>query len=162
VNPLTPADEPRNQGIRGNRCPRFRGFLGGSVVALVAAHVATSALHFFDNATRFGHYHDEATAVLNPTTVVVAWVLQTALGLIALVLFRRGRAAGRPLLLLYGTLGLAGLLHYAAPPSHAMGFAMHGLIALEAATGVAVVVAVALGRRISPSGASAPPFAAFK
>lgn len=118
-----------------------------TLAAFVAAHLIASLAHFADNAARFGHYHDGATLVLNPTTVVAAWVAQTLFGLAGLRLARRGHRAGRPMLAMYGLLGLAGLLHYAAPPSHAMGLAMHALIALEAATGLALAGAVAAGRR---------------
>src|SRR5688572_27286276 len=111
--------------------------------AAFAAHAVASLLHFADNAARFDHYHDEATFLLDPTAIVVAWVLQTALGLAGLLVARRGHRAGVPLLMAYGAVGFAGLLHYAAPPSHAMGAIMHALIALEAATGLAVVVAAA-------------------
>lgn len=115
-------------------------------MALVVAHAAASALHFADNAVRFGHYHDQATAWLNPTTVVVAWVAQTSLGLAGLLLQRRGSWAGVPMLLAYGALGFAGLLHYVAPPSQAMGFAMHALITLEGATGLALLLGMLVAR----------------
>ncbi len=114
------------------------------LIALVAAHVLASALHFADNALRFDHYHDEAKLLLNPTIVFVAWFVQTGLGLAGLALQRRGRAAGRPLLVVYGALGLAGLLHYAAPPTGGLHTEMHLLIALEAATGLALALALVL------------------
>lgn len=116
------------------------------LVSLVGAHLTASALHFADNAVRFGHYHDEATAWLNPTVVVVAWFVQAALGAAGLVLHRRGNRAGRPLLLAFAVLGFAGFLHYLAPPSHAMDAWTHGLIALEAATGLALLVAFLVPR----------------
>lgn len=130
----------------------------------MAAHVVGSALHFADNALRFHHYHDVATAWLNPTTVVIAWVLQNTLGLLGLAFFRRGQAAGRPLLVAYGVLGLAGFLHYAAPPSHGMDLGMQALIVLEAATGSALAATVLWPRppEGSPQGPPTPPFAAFK
>ena len=114
----------------------------GTITALVAAHVVSSAAHFADNATRFAGYHDEATLILNPTTVVVAWVVQTAFGLAGLRLFTRGHRSGRLMLMVYAALGFAGLLHYLAPPSHAMDVWMHVLIALEATTGLVLLLAL--------------------
>src|SRR5688500_10950564 len=114
-----------------------------------------SALHFADNAARFDHYHDEATFWLNPGAVVLAWVFQTALGLGGLLLHRRSSPLGRPFLFAYAFLGFAGLLHYVAPPSHGLEPLMHGLIVLEAATGLALLTALlwrstAAGRRQKP------------
>jgi hypothetical protein len=131
------------------------------VTLLVAAHVVSSAFHFADNALRFSHYHDQATMWLNPTSVVVFWFVQTAFGLAGLILLRRGRRAGRPMLVAYGALGFAGFLHYLAPPSHPMGVEMHALILLEAATGLALMVAV-LWPTPPPATPPTPPFAAFK
>lgn len=114
-----------------------------TLAGLVAAHLAASLLHLADNALRFGHYHDDATPWLNPTTVVAFWLAQTALGLAGLALHRRGKRVGWPMLLAYGALGFAGLLHYLAPLSHAMGVWMHALIVLEALTGAALLAGLA-------------------
>ena len=120
------------------------------LAALVAAHVLSSALHFADSALRFDHYHDEAKLLLNPVIVVIAWFLQTGLGLTGLALQRRGRAAGRPLLVAYGALGLAGLLHYLAPPAGGLHAEMQVLIGLEAATGLALGLILVLTWKDEP------------
>lgn len=112
------------------------------LVALVAAHLAASLLHFADNALRFDRYHADSTHWLTPGIVVVAWFVQAALGITGLLLHRRGHSAGRPLLLLFGLLGFAGLAHYAAGMPRPDAW-MHALIALEALTGAALLAAPA-------------------
>ncbi|MHB1262534.1 MAG: hypothetical protein ACYC2H_12560 [Thermoplasmatota archaeon] len=128
-------------------------FATAPIAAFVIAHVASSALHFADNALRFGHYHDAATPWLNPTVVVVAWFVQTALGVAGFMLHRGGHRAGKPLLIVYGALGFAGLLHYLVLPDGGLGgWAPDALIGLEAATGLGLLVAMLRdGPRPTPS-----------
>ncbi|HUR24457.1 MAG TPA: hypothetical protein VM327_00390 [Candidatus Thermoplasmatota archaeon] len=120
------------------------------LVALVAAHLVASLLHFADNALRFGRYHDAATPWLTPGIVVAAWFVQSAIGSVGLVLHRRGRKTGRPILMAFAALGFAGILHYAAgmPDPDAW---MHALIALEAVTGAALLVGLGLSKDADPS-----------
>jgi drug/metabolite transporter (DMT)-like permease len=114
---------------------------GRAVVPAFVAFLVASALHFADNAIRFDRYHDAATHWLTPTIVAIAWFVQTALGVGALALHRRGRRLGRPLLVVYAVLGFAGFLHYAAGMPHADA-GMHALIAFEAAAGLTLLVVV--------------------
>jgi len=111
----------------------------GLLISLLA-YMAASLFHHVHNAEFLGEYPN-MPAWLTAAGVYFAWVAVTAVGVIGFSLFRWGyRLAGLALLAIYGALGLFGLGHYTVAPMAAHTSTMHLTIALEAATGVLLMI----------------------
>lgn len=99
-------------------------------------YAAASLFHHVHNAEFLGHYPN-MPGWLSPSVVYAAWLGATAIGVLGYWLRRRA------LLVAYGCYGLGALAHYALAPMSAHTPMMHLSIALEAATALGVLVAVA-------------------
>ncbi len=80
------------------------------------AYIAASLLHHAHNAW-FLNVYPNLPGWLSPSGVMVAWSLETAVGLAGLSFIRRGRRSiGCLLLALYAAAGFGGLDHYTLAP----------------------------------------------
>ena len=83
---------------------------------LLAVAVAVSIVHYVDNTVAYAAYPQSET-LPNPSRTLVgaAWFVFTAFGIVAYVLYTRGRrAAAAVCLAVYSGSGLVGIGHYAA------------------------------------------------
>jgi len=104
-------------------------------------YAAASLLHFAHNAVYIDEYPN-LPAWLTRAEVYAAWIGVTAIGVAGYALVTRGfESAGLLVLTIYGLMGLDGLGHYGVAPMSAHTLAMNASIWLEAATGLAVLVA---------------------
>jgi len=115
--------------------------------ACLLAYAAASLFHHVHNAAFLDQYPN-MPAWLSPMWVHLAWLGTTAIGFGGYVLLRRGcRISGIALLIVYGCYGLDALAHYLVAPVSAHTLAMNISIGLEAATAVAVLLALAVNLR---------------
>lgn len=111
--------------------------------ALLACTAAT-LFHHIHNAEFLADYPN-MPAWLSAPKVYAAWATATAVGFAGLFALRAGRRAiGLGLMALYGVYALDGLAHYLLAPLAAHTAAMNVSIALEAVTGVVLLVLLAL------------------
>ena len=107
------------------------------------AYTAASLFHYSHNATFLADYPN-LPAWLTRAEVYAAWLAVTAVGVAGYALVTTGfESAGLFVLTIYGLMGLDGLGHYAVAPMSAHTLAMNASIWLEAATAIAVLVAIA-------------------
>lgn len=108
------------------------------LLLLVAMNVAASMAHYADNIVRFADYPEPPW--MRPSYIDGFWFPMTAFGIAAYWLYRRGRTeAAIWLNYVYGLMNLLVLGHYVyAAPWH-LSFTINALIALETATGLALV-----------------------
>ncbi len=107
------------------------------------AHAAATLLHHVHNAEFLADYPN-MPAWLSRAGVYAAWAVMTAIGAAGWWLARgTRRLAGLALVALYGAYGVYSLGHYTLAPPSAHGAAMNATIALEAATGLALLAVVA-------------------
>ena len=118
------------------------------LIALVA-YCAASLAHFSHNAI-FADVYPNLPQSLTPLRIILAWLLEAAIGWTgyALTLGRFIRT-GYVLLALYAGLGFDGFAHYSLAPMSAHTLAMNATIWVEAITGALLflVVAVRIFRR---------------
>jgi hypothetical protein len=114
------------------------------LLVLMIAYGAGSLVHFVHNAEFLAEYPN-MPAWLSRTDVYVAWLGITAIGVAGYVLAGHGhRLVGLLLLVVYATLGLDSLGHYALAPMSAHTAAMNATILLEVGT-AALLLARSLG-----------------
>ena len=94
--------------------------------ALLLLYLAASLIHFTHNA-EFVHVYPNLPAWITRSSVYLAWLAITAVGLAGYLLHRYSRRlAGWVLLCVYAAVGLDGLLHYTRAPisahTHGMNF----------------------------------------
>ena len=123
-----------------------------SLVTLVLVHAAASLVHFAHNATFLADYPN-MPAWLSPAGVYAVWLAQAAIAAAGVLLFLRGGLIGLVLIAIYAVLGFAGLDHYVLAPMSAHTIAMNATIWLEFATGLLLLVFVALKMRSLRTGA---------
>jgi hypothetical protein len=126
----------------------MRVSLPPALIAL-ALYAAASLAHHVHNAEFLDHY-PAMPAWLTRAGVYLFWLGATAIGVLGYWL------GNRALLAIYGLYGIGVLAHYALAPLSAHTPAMHFTIGLEAATAVALLIAV-LQRRPGRIGAGAAP-----
>ena len=102
-----------------------------TLLALLAANVATSILHYVDNVVFFRHYPEPTW--LSPHLVDLAWFVMTPVGVAGYVLFRRGRRpAAFACLYVYAAMGLLVLGHYLIAPPWEVSLKINPFIIVEA------------------------------
>ena len=101
-------------------------------------YAGASLLHHVHNAEYLAEY-PHMPAWLTPAIVYAVWAATTAIGVAGLLFYR-------PLLVLYGLLGLYGLAHYALAPMAAHSFVMNVTILLEAVTASLLLISLAICR----------------
>lgn len=106
----------------------------------VAAYASASLLHHVHNAEFLAEY-PHMPAWITPPAVYMAWAVTTAIGIAGLFY--------RPLLALYGLLGLYSLVHYALAPVSAHSAGMNVTILLEVGTAALLLMTLVLCRRPS-------------
>jgi hypothetical protein len=117
--------------------------------AALLAYAGATFLHHAHNAEHL-HEYPNMPAWLAPSSVYLAWIVASSVGLIGYAFLRRGwRTLGGVALGLYAAYGLDSLVHYALAPFSAHSAAMHLTIVLEASTALALLaaLAVSLARR---------------
>ena len=135
-------------GALSRRTPDRRSGLAGRhlgpLLWLLIAYAVASLIHFSHNAAFLDEYPN-MPAWLSPARVYAAWIGITCIGVAGYALLCRGfELAGLVVIGIYGAPGLDSLVHYgvAAPSAHTS--AMHFTILLDAATGAALLAAVAV------------------
>jgi len=118
-----------------------------SLLALVLAHAAASLVHFVHNATFLADYPN-MPAWISPLGIYGVWLAEAAVGATGVLLFLRGRSSGLALIAIYAALGFGGLDHYTLAPISAHTVAMNATIWLETATGIILLVFVAMMSRV--------------
>jgi hypothetical protein len=102
-----------------------------AVLALVAANVVTSILHYVDNVIFFKHYPEPTW--LNAHLVDAAWFLMTPFGILGyLLLLRDSRVPASVCLYIYSVMGSLVLGHYLIAPPWRVSFKINVFIVLEA------------------------------
>ena len=113
------------------------------VKLLVAAGLVASLLHFADNAVAIDQYPEPGW--ITPLGVAVSWCLVSVLAFVALSR-KRADAGFFWSASVYAVVLLGGLLHYAfAPPMH-MALRSNITVLTESAIGIALAVALVIGR----------------
>lgn len=121
--------------------------------AALLAYVAASLAHHAHNAW-FLSWYPNMPGWLSPAGVMVAWSIETAIGMGGYALFQRGqRRPGLILIGLYAAAGLGGLDHYTLAPMTQHSFAMNVTIWVEVATAAMVLFAAAASWRDTRGGA---------
>ncbi len=110
--------------------------------ALLFAYVAASFLHHAHNAWYLTWYPN-MPRWLSPAGVMLAWSIETAIGMAGYAPFTRDRRTlGSALIGLYAAAGLGGLDHYTLAPMTHHSFAMNVSIWVEVATAAMLLLAV--------------------
>jgi hypothetical protein len=108
----------------------------------LAACAAATLIHHVHNAEFLDQYPN-MPAWLSPLGVYAAWLGASLVGVAGYLLLRFGlRLPGLALLFAYGCYALDGLAHYAVAPMSSHTTAMNLTIWLEAATGMALLIAL--------------------
>jgi len=125
--------------VKGAHVPSNR-----SLLALLAVYAAASLLHFVHNAEYLTDYPN-LPGWFTRSGVYWAWAALASIGLVGLVLYRRGRPiAGLILFGLYAAFGFDGLLHYTRAPVVAHSSAMNFTIWFEVVAAASLMIAVVL------------------
>lgn len=115
-----------------------------SLVGFLVLYAAASALHFAHNAEYLSDYPNLPAGFTRPG-IYLAWAGLASIGVVGLVLYRRGReVVGLLLLGLYAVFGFDGLLHYTRAPFDAHTGVMNFTIWFEVVAAAALLFAVAL------------------
>jgi hypothetical protein len=111
-------------------------------LAFLLAYAAASLLHFAHNAEYLKDYPN-LPASWTRGDVYMAWLAQSAVGLVGYVLLRAGwQRTGLALVGAYALTGFLGFAHYHVAPAAAHTMAMNAAIWLEAVAGTLLLVAV--------------------
>lgn len=122
---------------------------------LLLVYAACSLAHFIHNAEFLADYPNLPTS-WSRSTVYLAWLVMSAVGVAGWVLATRGfRIAGLLVLAAYSALGLDSLGHYVVAPLSAHTPAMNATILLEVTSAALVLVEVARRFVAHMKGASA-------
>jgi hypothetical protein len=125
-----------------------------ALLILLLAYGVASLFHHVHNAEFLPQYPN-MPAWLSPAQVYAAWFGVTLVGAVGYLLVRRGyQLAGLFVIAGYAALGFDGLGHYGVAPLSAHTMTMNLTIALEVATALLLLVAVAgfLAKRIRQRG----------
>lgn len=113
------------------------------LLVVVLAYAAASLFHHVHNAEFLNDYPN-LPAWLSRAGVYRAWLGVSVVGVTGVLLIRAGKQLiGLAALGVYGTLGLAGLGHYALAPPSAHTLTMNLTILLEVTTALVVLATVA-------------------
>lgn len=111
------------------------------------AYIAASLAHHAHNAW-FLTWYPNMPGWLSPAAVMMAWSIETAIGLAGYALLGGPRRTiGLVLIGLYAAAGLGGLDHYTLAPMTHHSFAMNVTIWVEVATAAMLLFAVVSERR---------------
>ena len=114
----------------------------GLVFGLLLLYLVASFVHFTHNAEYLADYPN-LPPWLTRGGVYLAWIGETALGLLGYVLYRFGwRLTGLALVGVYAAFGFDGLLHYTRAPFEAHTTAMNFTILFEVAAAALLLLRV--------------------
>jgi len=126
--------------VKDRNRTRDPGPLSGALLIALVLYVAASFIHHAHNA-RFLLAYPNMPEGLSSLGIYSAWAVVTLVGVVGVVLLRKGfEGPGLMTLAIYGACGLYGLAHYVVADFTALTAAMHATIWFEVLSGSSLIV----------------------